>query len=131
MPRVLNLRKIKQVPTGAIYVGRPMKNKPYLIDSGLGNPFKVKKGIKNIEVVKQYVLWTLKPNNTYLFTKIREMLVGQDLVCWCAPDHCHADYLLKVANAVSVDEVEDYLLNDLNILSNDYADLWSNFGIVD
>lgn len=26
-------------------------------------------------------------------------LAGRDLVCWCAPAMCHADLLLRVANA--------------------------------
>jgi hypothetical protein len=26
-------------------------------------------------------------------------LRGKDLVCWCAPDACHADVLLELANA--------------------------------
>ena len=28
-----------------------------------------------------------------------EPLRGKDLVCWCAPEACHADVLLKLANA--------------------------------
>jgi Domain of unknown function (DUF4326) len=26
-------------------------------------------------------------------------LRGMDLICWCAPDPCHADVLLELANA--------------------------------
>jgi hypothetical protein len=27
-----------------------------------------------------------------------EMLKGKDLACWCAPERCHGDTLLKLAN---------------------------------
>jgi Domain of unknown function (DUF4326) len=27
-------------------------------------------------------------------------LRGKDVVCWCAPQGCHADLLLKKANAI-------------------------------
>jgi hypothetical protein len=30
--------------------------------------------------------------------RLREELRGKDLVCWCAPQRCHADVLLKYAN---------------------------------
>lgn len=26
------------------------------------------------------------------------VLKGKDLACWCAPERCHGDYLLKLAN---------------------------------
>ncbi len=31
--------------------------------------------------------------------RIRDELRGKDLVCWCAPEPCHADFYLEVANA--------------------------------
>jgi len=31
-------------------------------------------------------------------------LRGQDLVCWCAPEACHGDILLELANAPLRDE---------------------------
>lgn len=29
---------------------------------------------------------------------IKNSLRGKDLVCWCAPEACHADVLLEIAN---------------------------------
>ena len=33
-----------------------------------------------------------------LETKAKEELKGKDLICWCAPERCHAEILLKYAN---------------------------------
>ena len=34
-----------------------------------------------------------------LVLKIKHELKGKDLVCWCAPQPCHADVLLEIANS--------------------------------
>ena len=82
-PRVWNKRR-NNAPPGAVYVGRPTK---------WGNPFVVGRDGARGECVTLYEAWL---PTSGLLADIDE-LVGKDLVCWCAPDRCHADVLLKYA----------------------------------
>jgi len=84
-PKVYN--KKKQNPEGAVYVGRPTK---------WGNPFVIGKDGTRDEVIAKYEEWIKTQNN--LIADLHE-LTGKDLVCWCAPEACHADVLIKMANS--------------------------------
>ena len=84
MPKVLN-RHTDIIPPDAVYVGRP---------SDWGNPFLIGRDGTRDQVVDKYEIWLL--NSSHIL-KIEE-LRGKDLVCYCAPDRCHADVLLKHAN---------------------------------
>lgn len=86
MPRVLN-KRTDGVPDGAIYVGRPTK---------WGNPFRIDTEADREEVIDRYLRWIRY--RTDLREQAREELAGKDLVCWCAPQACHADILMKIAN---------------------------------
>lgn len=98
MPRVLNKRQFTTsrtpldggVPRGAVYVGRPSK---------WGNPFVVGKDGTRAEVVAKYREWINAPEQARLRAEARIELRGRDLVCWCAPELCHADVLLEIANS--------------------------------
>ena len=86
MPRVLN-KKIHGVPIGAEFVGRPTR---------WGNPFVIGKDGNRSEVIKKFKEWLdARPQ---VKEQARLELRGKDLVCFCAPEACHADVLLKVAN---------------------------------
>jgi hypothetical protein len=50
------------------------------------------------EAVAAYKDWISHPDRAFLYYKVREELVGKDLVCFCAPKPCHADVLLEIAN---------------------------------
>lgn len=90
MPRVYSKRNgAEQPPTGAVYVGRPTQ---------FGNPFVVGKDGSHREVVELYREWIMRPECTVLRARAKRDLAGRDLVCWCAPNPCHADVLLEVAN---------------------------------
>jgi hypothetical protein len=96
MPRVYN-KHHKDVPTDAVYVGRP---------TGWGNPFSHLPSTtarfrvaSRDEAIEKYREWVLHPDRAILYYKIREELAGKDLVCWCAPKACHADIMLEIANA--------------------------------
>lgn len=93
MPRVWNKRDPK-VPSAAVYVGRPTK---------WGNPWShlpsaharmCESREKAVELFREHLA-----RNPGLRTAARRELRGMDLVCWCAPAACHADELLKIANA--------------------------------
>jgi hypothetical protein len=85
MPRVLN-KKLQGIPRGAVYIGRPSK---------WGNPFVIGRDGTRHEVVAKYRAYLLA--NPRLLAALPE-LAGKDLVCWCAPEACHGDVLVELAN---------------------------------
>lgn len=102
------------MPEGAVYVGRPTKwGNPhrwsdyraiaYTIE---GEPFDVHPASRRRFAVVDFESDLMCGHNPDYpsVDMIRHELAGKDLVCWCPPDHpCHADVLLKVANAALVD----------------------------
>jgi hypothetical protein len=83
LPKVYN-KKTDIIPEGAVYVGRPTK---------WGNPYKISKSLRREDACRMY--------RTYVSgreAEIRNDLKGKDLVCWCAPEPCHADVLIEIAN---------------------------------
>ena len=86
-PKVLN-RKHDFIPFDAIFVGRPSK---------FGNPYKIGRDGTRAEVIAKYRCRVL---NILMFTDSHwlDNLRDHDLVCWCAPEPCHADVLLELAN---------------------------------
>ena len=89
IPTVRNVRDVgKRTTDSQIYVGRRTK---------WGNPWKIgESGTREqvIELFEQYIHDVLEKQPEFL-----DELRGKDLVCWCAPLACHADILLKLANA--------------------------------
>ena len=102
-PKVYNKRS-KNIPSDAVYVGRPSKwGNPYKIggnvrleDPNYPDKFFVKTNITREECLnlyRQYIRSCIETNMLNI-----EELRGKDLVCWCAPKPCHADILLELAN---------------------------------
>ena len=103
MPRVLNVRDLPGfadrkpiIPPGAVYIGYAMRWYR-LPASRWRNPFigKLKEGIPREEVIAEYRAWVC--DQPHLMAAIPE-LRGRNLVCWCAPEPCHGDVLLRLAN---------------------------------
>lgn len=69
-----------------VYIGRPSK---------WGNPFVMGKDGDRETVVKKYKEWLLKQPK--LMAQLHE-LRGKVLGCWCAPQACHGDVLVELAN---------------------------------
>lgn len=91
-PRVLNARFVgRRQAEGRVYVGRPTK---------WGNPFKLGRDGSRAEVIDKYRAWLLA--QPALLATLPE-LAGKDLVCWCAPEPCHADILIEIANRTAPD----------------------------
>lgn len=87
MCKVYNKRN-NDYPQEAVYVGRP---------TYWGNPFEIGKDGTRKEVIEKYRAYVLdKPR---MVEVIRDQLWGRDLVCWCAPEACHADVLMEIANS--------------------------------
>ena len=84
MCKVLNK---KHGDCGGVYIGRPSK---------WGNPFVIGRDGDRRDVVRKYESWV--QTQPALMASLRE-LRGKDLVCWCAPQACHGDVLLRLANA--------------------------------
>jgi len=91
MPRVLNYKRDELLP-GAVYIGRPIAGLPR---SKWGNPYKIGRDGTREEVIAKFDRHLY---DSGLISQIHE-LRGRDLVCWCAPDPCHGDVLLRLANA--------------------------------
>lgn len=115
-PKRIQRRRVKgwKMPKGAIYVGRPTK---------WGNPITERKSRKQVFNIwnndfsfpKDLALqmaeqgWRENAVNRYeeyienipgFIDDVRKQLRGKDLACWCAEgEPCHADVLLRLANA--------------------------------
>lgn len=92
-PKVYNKRRPKTIPDGVspIYVGRP---------SFFGNPYEVR-DYGHKRAVLLYIRWIMADGQKKVRDKAREVLKGRDLLCWCAPEPCHAEVLLRIANSES------------------------------
>lgn len=95
-PVVLNKKRVRQMsnpPNGdaGLYVGR---------GSAFGNPFPILDYTDPKErdrVCDLFESWIHK--QPALLQRVRAELKGRNLVCFCAPARCHADTLLRIANA--------------------------------
>ena len=86
--RVWNKRE-QNIPSGAVYVGRP---------SEWGNPFEIGKHGTRADVIRKYRSWLWQSIEAGEITlEGLAALAGKDLMCWCAPLPCHADVLEKAA----------------------------------
>jgi hypothetical protein len=86
MCRVLNVQQGgKQPATDRVYVGRPSK---------WGNPFMIGRDGTHDQVIAKYRDSIVR--QPALMGALDE-LRGKHLVCWCAPERCHADVLIELA----------------------------------
>lgn len=87
MPRVYNKYRDKNIPSDAIYIGRPTK---------WGNPFYIGRDGDRDEVCRKHRQYINEQPE--LIKQIKAELKGKDLVCFCKPLLCHGDILLEIAN---------------------------------
>jgi len=83
----------KSLPN-TVYIGRNMSF--YVkgaTESKWKNPFSVKKygRLVCLEMYENYI------RNSVLFDELEE-LQGKELGCWCKPQNCHGDILIKLLN---------------------------------
>jgi hypothetical protein len=69
-----------------VYIGRPSK---------WGNPFEIGKDGTRKVVIEKYQNWII--NQPDLMKDLPE-LRGKILGCWCKPQACHGDVLVRLAN---------------------------------
>lgn len=78
-----------------VYIGR--RNSRYgLAESKWRNPFKIGKDGTRAEVIELYEKYVL--NKPELRESLGE-LKGKVLGCWCAPEACHGDVLVRLSDA--------------------------------
>lgn len=70
-----------------------------------GNPFHVGKDGDRDEVIRKYREWVTKQPE--LMEDIPK-LQGKRLGCWCAPEACHGDVLVELADGVQEPEPFDF-----------------------
>tara|TARA_R110000851_G_scaffold25333_2_gene73083 strand:- start:1031 stop:1351 length:321 start_codon:yes stop_codon:yes gene_type:complete len=93
MSKVHNKYK-NTAPTNAVYIGR---GSPY------GNPFVIGKDGNRDEVCDKFEQYLMARST--LIRQVKTELKGKHLVCFCAPQRCHGDTLVRLAN-------EDAAVND-------------------
>ncbi len=91
---VHNKKTLSVAGASGTYVGRPHP---------LGNPFRIGEDGTRDEVIRYYSEWLdneLNRNSmglvacTFRALKVQHMNTGHlDLICWCAPEACHADVI--------------------------------------
>ena len=92
MPNRIQRKRTKgwRMPPNTVYVGRPTK---------WGNPYIAETPEEYGEVVQAYQEFMevlIARGYNHDFNELR----GKDLACWCPLDRpCHADVLLRLANA--------------------------------
>jgi hypothetical protein len=99
MPRVLNYVR-DGLPPGAVYIGCAMPRFG-LPGSKWANPFPLRRGAIPEEREEVIAAYLRHLNRHGLICEVHE-LRGRDLVCWCAPEPCHGDLLLRLANETLV-----------------------------
>ena len=92
MPCVLNYKR-DGLPPGAVYIGRMMPQYG-LVGGKWHNPYWAGRDGTREEVIARYERHL---HDSGLIAAVHE-LRGLDLVCWCAPEPCHGDVLLRLAN---------------------------------
>ena len=71
-----------------VYIGRP---------SPWGNPYRIGVHGTRAQCIEAYRDELLRDPKR--LARVRAELRGKTLGCWCAPEPCHGDVLLEVANA--------------------------------
>jgi hypothetical protein len=96
LPFVLNLRGCGGVvPEGAVYIGDRLKRRPWdLQESKWKNPYKIGRDGTREEVIVKFERYL---HESGLINDIHE-LRWKYLACWCKPQACHGDVLLRLAN---------------------------------
>jgi hypothetical protein len=80
-----------------VYIGRPSKwGNPYSHKEGTLAEFRVKNRAEALEKYEKYLL-----ENETLFNSLIE-LQGKTLGCWCKPNKCHGDILVKWSNLIGI-----------------------------
>jgi hypothetical protein len=89
MTTVANVRTYRGSMNDAVYVGRP---------TIYGNPFRVNTIDSREIVIERFRLWWHALEQTPLRRRATHELVNKVLLCWCAPQACHAQVIADWLN---------------------------------
>jgi hypothetical protein len=103
MPQVLNYKHGARPGPNCVYIGRAMPRYG-LRGSKWQNPYNIPRDGDRDQVVDMYERWMMQLPE--LLTALPE-LRGKDLVCWCAPERCHGEVLLRLANAAETSDFSE------------------------
>lgn len=84
------LKSDRSIPADAVRVDRTTK---------WGNPFIIGKDGNRDEVIELYAQWILTQPD--LMADLPS-LAGKSLLCWCAPERCHAEVLMDLSNPAHI-----------------------------
>ena len=85
-------------PADSVYIGR---------GSPWGNPYPVAPHGRDI-CINMFI--AEKSKDPAFIARVKRELKGKDLVCFCKPQACHGDWLLKIANEPAVPAVPKMLI---------------------
>ena len=74
-----------------IYIGRDM---PGYRSEGWGNRFVVGRDGTREEVIEKFRQWVLTQPD--YIERVRKVMPGKRIVCWCKPKDCHGDIFLEL-----------------------------------
>jgi len=86
-PKVVNLR----AEPHELYIGRAPGRRGVF-----GNPFMMGKHGTREEVIEQYEQWLRGPEAQLVREAIRRIPPGTRLGCFCKPQACHGDVIVKI-----------------------------------
>jgi len=93
--KIYNKKIDKDIPSDAIYVGRPTKfGNPFSHLPSSAAIFRTESREEAVEKFREYLEY-----DTELKKMVKEELKGKSLVCWCSPQKCHAEVLMEIANS--------------------------------
>lgn len=89
--------RIKEVYPEAVYIGRRMHAKG-LPQSPLANPFLIGPDGDREQVIEKYRVWLwqrIKLGDNAVLDALEAIEPHTRLVCWCAPQRCHGEIVIK------------------------------------
>ena len=99
-----------------VYIGRSVKRGGWNLDASIwANPFKRKPDVPIGSTLAAYEKYVR--SSTVLMNEIPS-LIGKTLGCWCKPNPCHGDVLVKLVNEHL--QTEDFeVLPDIDVDERD------------
>lgn len=109
-PQYQNLKEWVQDKNN-VYIGRRgivfIEGKRFPNENSIfANPFKIKKNQNREEVIKKYELHIrIKIKENPNLKKILINMKDKNIGCWCHPDPCHGDVLIKIINELICERI--------------------------
>jgi len=96
--KLINVRQYPRgLPEGAIYIGRANPRRGFRT-SPVANPFEITGNRSREVVIYQFEAWLeaqLRLDDPDVWRWFRELPEDATLACWCAPERCHGDVLIR------------------------------------